>query len=78
MLEWETLDPDFAFVAPAPLFGIIRVERYGTGEPWEINYSVPGYCAKLVDGQWPSAASAKLVAEELVAAAFSANGGSGG
>jgi hypothetical protein len=70
MLEWRTLNPDFAFVAPAPLFGSIRVERYGTDEPWEINYSVPGYCAKLVDGQWPSAASAKLGAEELVAAAF--------
>ena len=66
-LTWECLDAEFAHRAPAPLFGTIRVERRHTQGPWEINWSVPGHSAKLIEGEWPDAETAMRAAEAHVA-----------
>lgn len=55
-----------AWHAPAPLFGRIRVEDYGSGL-WLVNYSVPGFCDTFVEGEFPSAEQAKAAAQERVA-----------
>ena len=66
-LLWECLYEEFAFRAAAPLFGSIRVERFSTSRPWQINWSVPGYCDTLLAGEWADAESAMKAAEEHVA-----------
>ena len=41
--NWKVLDPEYAHVLQAPLFGSIRIERFSTETSWQINWSVPGY-----------------------------------
>lgn len=65
-LQWETLNPNMGFRAPAPLFGFIRVERYREEDGWEINWSAPGYTDTLLEGEWPDAESAKQHVETHV------------
>jgi hypothetical protein len=57
-LDWECLDPDYCHRAPAPLFGNIRVERHGAKRGWSVNWSVSGYSASLIAGEWPDAEAA--------------------
>lgn len=71
-LQWECLHEERCFRAPAPLFGSIRVERFSLADKWEVLWSVPGYCATLIEGEWPNADAAKEVAETHVKAACAA------
>ncbi len=71
-LNWECLDPDYCHRAPAPLFGNIRVERHGSTRGWSVNWSVPGYSASLIAGEWPDAEAAKRAAETHVASVCAA------
>lgn len=66
-LNWECLHADVAHRAPAPLFGSIRVERRHSRAGWEVNWSVPGYSARLIEGEWPDADAAMRAAEAHVA-----------
>lgn len=59
-LEWEHLGGDF-FRASAPLFGNIRVERYG--DFFTVSYSVPGFSDVFVEGDFGSADEAKVAAQ---------------
>lgn len=36
--------------APAPLFGHIRLEKYGSD--WVVQWSVPGFCDAFVEGEF--------------------------
>lgn len=65
-LTWECLSPDCCYRSEAPLFGNIRVERNGVNDLWSVNWSVPGYSATLVEGEWPDAHSAMGAAERHV------------
>ncbi|MCW3783889.1 hypothetical protein [Defluviimonas salinarum] len=69
ILQWECLHEEFAYRAPAPLFGSIRVERSSQGAEWSVTWSVPGYSDTLIEGSWPDADTAKRAAEEHVATA---------
>lgn len=72
-LEWEELAPGI-HRAPAPLFGSIRLEQHrGTGA-WEVLWSVPGYCNRLVGDEsgFPTLAAAKQAADEHLVAAIRA------
>lgn len=62
-LAWE--ERYGCFRAPAPLFGHIRVEDYGSGE-WMVNYSVPGLSDNLLDNKWPTPEKAKFAAEAYI------------
>ncbi|WP_282076553.1 hypothetical protein [Epibacterium ulvae] len=69
-LQWETLDAQTCYKAPAPIFGSIRVERYSGDEPWQVNWSVQGYCAALIEYQFPTATEAMLAADKNIHAAL--------
>lgn len=69
-LQWECLDADFAYRATAPLFGTIRVERHSTEANWHVNWSVPGFSDRLLEGAWPSAESAMHAASTHVCEVF--------
>ena len=56
-LVWEELG-ESQYRATAPLFGNLRVERYG-GSDWMAVWSVPGFSDTFVDGVFQSAESAK-------------------
>lgn len=68
-LQWEVLHSSHCYRAPAPLFGSIRVERYGEG-PWLVQWSVPGICDQLIDAEFETAAAAMDAADAYVAAAL--------
>lgn len=59
-LQWEALGGGH-FRAPCPLFGNIRIEQYSSGHI--VVWSVPGYCASFVDGDFPSEEEAMEAAE---------------
>ncbi|MBW3243304.1 hypothetical protein KUV57_11410 [Epibacterium sp. DP7N7-1] len=71
---WECLSPETCYRAEAPLFGNIRVERNGTKKLWSVNWSVPGYSASLINGDWPDAHSAMGAAEHHVRVALGRSG----
>jgi len=60
-LEWEHLGGN-TYRAAAPLFGNLRVERYGTGN-WHAAWSVPGSTYAFVEGEFPSHAAAMAAAQ---------------
>ena len=59
-LEWEDIGPGFSR-AKAPLFGNIRIEKYGP--KFTTCYSVPGYSNVFADGEFATAEEAKAAAE---------------
>ena len=63
-LQWERIFQD-THRAPAPLFGSIRVEDHGTGK-WMVNWSVPGFCDRLLDRDFETAREAIKAAEAHV------------
>ena len=67
-LKW-TAYGDACWIAPAPLFGSFRVEHYGN-EKWQALWSVPGYCAAFVEGDFATADDAKAAIEARVRAAL--------
>lgn len=59
-LEWR--DQGYGdFVAAAPLLGNIRVEH--SGKDFCVSYSIPGFSAPFVNGDFPSPEEAKKAAE---------------
>ena len=71
-LAWEMLDEDGNWWrSPAPLFGSIRVENYGSG--FTVNWSAPGITDTLVCGNWPDAKAAQAAAQAHADAAHWAN-----
>jgi hypothetical protein len=54
-LIWEHLGGDH-YRAMCPLFGNLRIERYG-GD-YMVNWSVPGYCASFIEGEFDTFAAA--------------------
>ena len=76
-LVWEMLDEDGNWWrSPAPLFGSIRVENYGSG--FTVNWSAPGITDTLVCGNWPDAKAAQAAAQSHADAAHWANTKIGG
>jgi len=59
-LEWEEIAPHHA-KAPLPLFGSIRVESWGG--PFQIVWSVPGFCDTFTPGKFPTIEAAKAAAQ---------------
>jgi hypothetical protein len=59
-LEWEDIGSGFSR-ARAPLFGNIRVEKYGTR--FTTCYSVPGYANTFAEGDFSTADEAKAACE---------------
>jgi hypothetical protein len=59
-LIWEDIGSGFSR-APAPLFGNIRVEKYG--ELFTTCYSLPGYSNTFAEGAFASADEAKAACE---------------
>ena len=68
LLEW-TAYGDCCWITPAPLFGSFRVEHYGN-EKWQALWSVPGYCASFVNGDFATADDAKAAIEARILAAL--------
>lgn len=66
-LQWECIKPDYLYVAPAPLFGSIRVERYLHSDPWNADWSVPGFRNTLLPGDFPTAEAAMKAVDDHVA-----------
>lgn len=71
MLQWQDLGDGYAFRAPAPAFGFIRVETFG-GDEWFVNYAVPGYSNSLIDQRYPTAEAAKIAANASIRGACAA------
>ena len=67
-LKW-TAYGDACWIATAPLFGSFRVEHYGN-ERWQALWSVPGYSATFVDGDFAAADDAKAAIEARARAAL--------
>ena len=61
LLEWEKLGDGSAYRAPLPIFGSLRVEKWGGN--WEIVWSVPGYCCTFTEGVFGTADEAKAAAQ---------------
>ncbi|KQS90330.1 hypothetical protein [Rhizobium sp. Leaf386] len=59
-LEWGKLGPGF-YRAKAPLFGNIRIEKYGP--KFTTCYSVPGYSNVFAEGEFSTVREAKAAAE---------------
>lgn len=59
-LDWEAIGSGF-FRAPAPLFGNIRVEKYGS--LFTTCYSLPGYSNTFAEGAFATADEAKAACE---------------
>jgi Lar family restriction alleviation protein len=59
-LEWEEIGSGF-YRAKAPLFGNIRVEKYGTR--FTVCYSLPGYSDTFTPGDFATAEAAKTAAQ---------------
>jgi hypothetical protein len=61
-LVWRG-DADF-WMAPAPLFGRIRVEPYGRDGTFTVSWSVPGYSDWFINGaEYPTPEAAKAAAQ---------------
>jgi hypothetical protein len=68
-LVWEALDSSGGyFRAAAPLFGTIRIERLGVDRPFFVSWSVPGFCAAFIKGEFPTVEAAKAAAQADYAA----------
>ncbi len=62
-LKWQTLGHGF-WMATAPLFGRIRVDKYGVDEkPFDVSWSVPGYTDAFVSRAFEVADDAKAAAQ---------------
>ncbi|WP_420010617.1 hypothetical protein [Tateyamaria sp.] len=59
-LLWEPLGMR-QFKAKAPLFGNIRIEKWGS--KLNVLWSVPGLCASFIDGDFPDEDTAKAAAQ---------------
>lgn len=66
-LVWEKLSENH-YRAAAPFFGNFRVERYS--KDWQANWSVPGYCASFVEGDFPTMEAAKAAVEARILGAL--------
>lgn len=61
-LEWADLG-DGTFRALLPIIGSIRVEPYGCCDWWEVLWSMPGQCDKLIPDVFDSPDDAKAAAQ---------------
>lgn len=68
-LVWETLDGSNCHRWKSPLFGYVRIERYGEG-PWHVLWSAPGYCDSFVEGDFADFDTARVAAEARIRAAL--------
>ena len=59
-LVWEHAN-DYLFLSELFIFGIIRVEKYGSG--WQVNWSMPGFSGTFVEGEFDTADEAKTAAQ---------------
>ena len=67
-MDWQKIDENH-HRAPAPVFGSVRIGRYGTSSPWEVSLSVPGYEAELLSERFDQIEDAKRAASGAVRAA---------
>ena len=61
-LDWVRLEPLGNFVATVVPFGKVRVTRYNEGDPYEIEWSSPGFQSALIKGTWDDPEGAKAAA----------------
>lgn len=64
-LKWEHRYGSYR--APAPLFGHIRVEDYGSGR-WQVLWSAPGITDLLMDASFQNEIDALVAAENYAKA----------
>ena len=62
-LEWVDLGDGKAFRAFLPVIGGIRIEPYGACGWWEVLWSMPGQCDKLIPDVFDTADEAKAAAQ---------------
>lgn len=62
-LEWEEIDDGKAFRAFLPIIGSVRVEPYGCCGWWEVLWSMPGQCDKLIPDVFDNPNDAKAAAQ---------------
>lgn len=62
-LEWEDLGDGKAFRAYLPFIGSVRVEPYGVCGWWEVLWSMPGQCDKLIPDVFDTPDEAKAAAQ---------------
>lgn len=62
-LEWGELNEGKTFRALLPIIGSIRVEPYGVCGWWEVLWSMPGQCDKLVPDVFDTPEEAKAAAQ---------------
>lgn len=65
-LEWVDLGDGKAFRALLPIIGSIRVEPYGCCDWWEVLWSMPGQCDKLIPDVFDNPDDAKAAAQAAV------------
>lgn len=62
-LEWDELNDGEAFRAFLPIIGSVRVEPYGCCGWWEVLWSMPGQCDKLIPDVFDNPDDAKAAAQ---------------
>lgn len=62
-LEWDEIDDGKAFRALLPIIGSVRVEPYGCCGWWEVLWSMPGQCDKLIPDVFDNPDEAKAAAQ---------------
>lgn len=62
-LEWVELNEGKAFRAILPVIGSIRIEPYGVCGWWEVLWSMPGQCDKLIPDVFDTPDEAKSAAQ---------------
>ncbi|WP_288951558.1 hypothetical protein [uncultured Paracoccus sp.] len=62
-LEWKDLGEGKSFRALLPIIGSVRVEPYGCCGWWEVLWSMPGQCDKLIPDVFDNPDDAKAAAQ---------------